>query len=244
MVMPANRSGLIALPLVALLCACGSGGGSGAHGGSAQTSAQASVASADPGAVTPPAQAAGSALQHALTVAKGTYANEINGGRVHEDWRLVAADQLFLNDLASGHFSAAQAEARYKMMSNAIMHITRVSLLRGNHQLVNAVWNYNGVFVVAPLERTLYVHGRNLGTLLVSVQDVVGYVKLIHKFTGDQAVVRGSSGQVRASLNAAAGANLPSGGFATISGRRYRVGSFHVGGWGGEALTVWLLEAA
>jgi hypothetical protein len=243
MVTPANRSGLIALPLAALLCACGASA-SVTHGGSAPTSAQASVASVDPNDVAPPAHASRSNLQHALDVARSTYANEINGGRVHEDWRLVAADQVFLHDLASGNFSAAQAEARYQMMSNAIKHITRVSLLRGNHQLVNAVWNNNGVFVVAPLERTLYLHGRSLGRLLVSVQDVVGYVKLIPKFTGDQAVVRGSSGQVRASLNAAARVNLPSTGSLTIAGRRYRVGSFDVGGWGGEALTVWLLEPA
>jgi hypothetical protein len=246
MVKSANLIALIAVPLMTLLCACGSAG-SGMSGGpsSANSLASASAsASGDPYSVARSVHAAGSNLHHALAVARGTYANEINGGRVHADWQLIAADQAFLNDLASGDLAAAQTEATYQMKSNAIKHITRVSLVRGNRALVNAVWNYNGVFVVAPLERPLYAHGRNLGTLLVSVQDVVGYVKLIRRFTGDEAVVRGSSGQVRSSLPAAARVSLPSSGLVTIGGRKYRVGSFQVGGWGGETLTVSVLEPA
>jgi hypothetical protein len=185
-------------------------------------------------------------VHHVLAVARHTYANEVNGGRVHSDLQLVASDPVLLNDLVSGDVTAAQAEAQYKMMNNAILHITRIGVVRGGHLVVNAVWNQNGSFVVAPRGQTLYVHGHNLGTLLVSVQDVIGYVKLIHVFTGAYAVVRGSSGQVRASVSlpAAAHVNLPSSGSVTISGHRYGVGSFKTSGWGGEALTVWVLVPA
>lgn len=225
-----------------LLSACGAG--SGASAGSARGgaySAGARIVSVDPaGRVS----SGGARLARAVAVAKRVYVNEVNGGRVHTDLRLVAADQVLLSDLGSGDLVAAQAEAQFKMMSNAIAHITRVSIIRGPRVLVNAVWNSNGSFVVAPLQQPLRVRGRTIGTLLVSVQDIVGYIKLIHKFTGAQAIVRGVSGQVRTSLPAAADVSLPSSGHVTIAARRYLVGSFQVSGWGNEALTVWVLEAA
>jgi hypothetical protein len=179
-----------------------------------------------------------------LAVAKHVYGNEINGGRVHRDLQLVAEDQALLADLSSGALGAAQAEAYRRMTSNPKEHITRVSVTRGRRTLVNAVWNGNGSFVVAPLRQPLDSGGREIGTLLVSVQDVVGYVRLVHLYTGAQVVVRGSSGQVRASLATAVHAPLPSSGYATIGGRRYAVRSFRVSGWGGELLTVWVLEPA
>ena len=234
-------SAALGLPLLALVSACGSGSATNAARAGLRTSATSSVTQ-DP-TVPGAGVAAASSLRHVLAVARHTYANEVNGGRVHSDLQLVASDPVLLNDLASGDLAAAQAEAQYKMMSNAIDHITRIGVLRGGHMVVNAVWNHNGSFVVAPRGQTLYAHGRNLGRLLVSVQDVIGYVKLIHVFTGAYAVVRGSSGQVRASVSlpAAAHVNLPSSGSVTIGGHRYRVGSFQTSGWGGEALTVWVL---
>jgi hypothetical protein len=237
----ARITAALAVPLLALVSACGSGTAPNAARAGVQTSATGGV---DPDPTVPATGvAAASSLQHVLAVARHTYANEVNGGRVHADLQLVSSDPVLLNDLASGDMAAAQAEAQYKMMSNAIDHITRIGVLRGGHLVVNAVWNHNGSFVVAPRGQTLYAHGRNLGTLLVSVQDVIGYVKLLHVFTGAYAVVRGSSGQVRASVSLPAAANLklPSSGSVTIGGHRYRVGSFQTSGWGGEALTVWVL---
>jgi hypothetical protein len=179
-----------------------------------------------------------------IAVAKHVYGNEINGGRVHSDVRFIADDQALLRELSRRELGAAQAEAYRRMTSNRTKHITRVSVLRGRRMLVNAVWNSNGSFVVAPLQEALYSRRRSLGTLLVSVQDVVGYVRLVHLYTGAQVVVRGTSGQVRASLAAAAKAVLPSSGHATVAGQRYVVGSFPLRAWGSERLTVWLLEPA
>jgi hypothetical protein len=196
----------------------------------------------DPPEATSRGRAASLPLSRALANARHVYANEVNGGRVHTDTRLVEGDQALLEDLARNDFSAAVAEARHEMFSNASAHITRVSVIRQGRQVVNAVWNENGTFVVAPRERAIALRGRSLGHLLVSVQDVVGYVKLVHKFTGDQVVVRGSSGQVRTSLSAARQAPLPRSGSLTIAGRRYRVGSFDVGGWPGETLSVYVLQ--
>jgi hypothetical protein len=183
-------------------------------------------------------------MAHLIALARRVYGNEINGERVHGDINLIAGDRALLEELSRGELAAAQAEAFHQMTSNRGLHITRVSVTRGRRMLINAVWNKNGTFVVAPLQQPLDIGHRRLGTLMVSVQDVVGYVKLIHVYTGAHLVVRGASGQVRASLPAAAHTHLPSSGYVTIGGRRYAVGSFHLGGWGGEPLTGWVLKPA
>ena len=178
----------------------------GTSGGSARGAPHAAAAarhSPDPVAPAANASATGSKLAGALAVARRIYANEVAGGRAHFDLQLVASDHALLADLARGDLAAAQSDAYRQMTGNAYYHITRVSVTRGGRALVNAVWNSNGSFVVAPLSQSLYRGGRSLGTLLVSIQDVVGYVKLIHAFTGAYAVVRGSSGQVRTSLSPA-----------------------------------------
>jgi hypothetical protein len=236
----AKQRAAVLVPIVVLLSACGASSGTSAR--TARATAQ-TAASADPSAGGVGAARSPTGLARAIAVAKHTYANEINGGRVHFDMRLVAEDQTLLGDLSRGDLAGAQAEAWSTMVNNRGHHITRISVGNGPHALVNAVWNGNGSFVVAPLERPLYFHGRSLGTLFVSVQDVIGYVKLVHVLTGAQSVVRGSSGQLRTSLPAAARVPLPSSGHVTIAGRGYHVASFHARGWGAESLTVWVLTA-
>jgi hypothetical protein len=247
------RRAIFIVPLAGLVTACGAG----ASGSTPYPApgATASVTGAghngDPeshtqGADAPRPRTATSPrpIGSVVAVAKHLYANEINGGRVHYDLRFVASNQVLLNDLSQGDLASAQAEAYSQMTGNPVRHITRVSVISGRRTLVNAVWNGNGTFVVAPLEQTLDFHGRRLGTLFVAVQDVVGYVKLIHKYTGAQAVVRGGSGQVRSSLAAAGHVELPSSGSVTIAGTKYLVGSFHLAGWAKEPLTTWVLEPA
>ncbi len=195
-----------------------------------------------------PGQAAGSAagppaIDGVVTGAERIYGNEINGHRAYSDLAFVAGNQTLLAQLGRGELAAAQAYAQRLMTHNHILHITRISVIAGGRALINTVWNSNGAFVVAPVTRALRYHGRTLGSLLVCVQDVVGFVRLIGRYLGAQAVVRGSSGQVRTSLPAAAKVKLPSSGSATIAGKQYKVGSFHLGGWEGETLTVWVLKA-
>jgi hypothetical protein len=95
-----------------------------------------------------------------------------------------------------------------------------------------------GAFVVAPAQLRL----RGGDVLMASMQDVVGYVKLVHRLTGAQVVVRGVPGHVESSLPAAARASLPAAGDATVAGHAYVVRSFHETGYGGERLDVWVLS--
>ncbi len=239
-----NHAALALCPVAALVVGCGTGSSSGSNN-QAKTRAVSGLASESPRdrvGATPSAPTRGIAT--AIAVAKHIYNNEITGVRARGDMRLLASDQALLHDLSRGQLAAAQAEAFRQMTSHRTEHITRVSVERGRRLLINAVWNNNGSFVVAPLAQGLDINGRRFGTLLVSIQDVIGYVKLVHIYTGAQVAVRGASGQVRASLTAATHTRLPSSGYLTLSGRRYAAGTFHLRGWGGELLTVSVLKPA
>jgi hypothetical protein len=158
----------------------------------------------------------------------------------------IARDGTMLNALSRGDVAGAQAEADVQLRSpgNHFAHVTRISVVRGSRVLVNATVNSDGVFVVAPASRVLRSHGRLLGTLLVSIQDVTGYVKVVHDLTGADVVARGASGHVRISRGSPTAGPLPSSGQVTIAGRKYSVRSFHEVGWGNEPLTVWILLRA
>jgi len=229
---------------------------------SARTSAQPSTSSPSPTSVHTSPQshsssttAAGRAVQArprqsridaTVKVAKSSYLSEANGRVLHQQLDRIARDGILLNALSRGNVAAAQAEADAQLSSpgNHFVHVTRISVVRGSRVLVNATVNADGVFVVAPGSRVLRSRGRVLGTLLVSIQDVTGYVKVVHDLTGASVVTRGASGHVRASRGAPPFRRLPTSGQVTIAGRKYAVRSFHEVGWGGEPLTVWILERA
>jgi hypothetical protein len=78
--------------------------------------------------------------------------------------------------------------------------------------------------------------------LEASMQDVVGYAKLVHRLTGAEVVVRGIPGHVESSLPAAAHVALPAAGEVTVAGRAYMVRSFDEAGYAGERLAVWILS--
>jgi hypothetical protein len=179
-------------------------------------------------------------------VAKSSYHSETKGRALLRQLSRIARDRILLDALSRGDVVGAQAEADAQLRSpvNHFTHVTRISVVRGSRVLVNATVNSDGVFVVAPGSRVLQLHGRLLGTLLVSIQDVTGYVKVVHDLTGADVVARGASGHVRTSRGAPTGVHLPPSGHITIAGRRYSVRSFREIGWGNEPLTVWILLRA
>jgi hypothetical protein len=183
-------------------------------------------------------------VDRVIAGAKQIYENETSGRRAHDDLGFIAGDRVLLERLSRRDYAAAEADARLQMINYARRHITRISVIRGGHAVVNSLWNSNGFFVVSPVTQTLSIHGRNLGTLLVSIQDIVGFIKLVHRDTGAQVVVRGTSGQVRSSLPAAAHLNLPASGTVDVDGSEYDVGTFSLTGWAGETMNVWVLVPA
>jgi hypothetical protein len=192
------------------------------------------------------AQAGRSSINATVVRAKAIYRNETEGAKVPQQLARIARDGTLLHALGQGDMAGAQAAAdkQLRIPLNHWAHVTRISVIRGSRVLVNATVNSDGVFVVTPGRRHLRLHGHRLGILLVSLQDVTGFVKLIQHITGADALVRGASGHVRTSLPAARRVRLPSSGSVTIAGRTYLTRSFHERGWGNEPLTVWILEPA
>ena len=190
------------------------------------------VQAADQG---PPATAAAGVRADTLAgVARRIYTQEADGGVGHAAVKRLARDRALLAAMR-GHQPAALRAAALRQLFNPGKHVVRLSVVRGARTLTDV----GGRFVVAPAQ--LKVQG---DVIEASMQDVIGYVKLVHRLTGAQVVVRGAPGHVESSLAAAAHAPLPAAGDATIAGQDYVVRSFRERGFGGESLAVWLLIRA
>ena len=165
-------------------------------------------------------------------VARRIYRQEAGGAVGHAAVKRIARDRALLAALGSGDTAALRAAA-LRQLFNPGKHVVRLSLKRGGRTLTDG----GGAFVVAPA--WLSLRG---AVLEASMQDVVGYVKLVHRLTGAQIGVRGASGHAESSVAAAARAPLPTSGATTVAGRSYVVRSFPEAGFGGESLRVWILS--
>jgi hypothetical protein len=177
------------------------------------------------------------ALRRATGYARHRYHDEHFGRAAHEALRRAANDRRLTHALQVRDLAAARSEAQALLVG----HLVRLRVVRGARILVDA--NSTSFDVAGPSQTLKSRSGRVLGRLSVTIQDVIGFVKLVRRHGGGDAVVRGQRGQVRASLSRVP-AHLPTAGCATVSGRRYAVSSFAEVSFSGEPLTVWVLVAA
>jgi hypothetical protein len=169
-------------------------------------------------------------------VAKRIYRQEVRGEVGHAAVKRIARDRALLAALNRGDRTALRAAALRQLFDPG-KHVVRLSIVRRGRTLTTV----GGAFVVAPAQLELVTRtGAELGVIEASMQDVIGYVKLVHRLTGAQIVVRGQGGHVESSI-AAAPAALPAAGTTTIAGHPYVVRSFSETGFAGEPLTVWIL---
>jgi hypothetical protein len=207
---------------------------------SAGTAAATGVTAAGTTAATTAATTRGTAIDGLTATAKRRYSIETHGGVVFGTLHRVGRDPGLRQALASGSTATLRAYVNRVFPSTWYhWHVSRVRIVKGSKILVDA-----GVpFVVAPAQMTLKSStGRTLGQLQVSIQDVIGYVRYMHRNYPVDVVVRGQgAAHVRSSLPAATNAKLPSSGSVTLSGRKYQVRSFHETALGAEPVTVWIL---
>jgi hypothetical protein len=169
-------------------------------------------------------------------VAKRIYRQEVRGDVGHAAVKRIARDRALLAALSANNRTALRAAA-LRQLFNPGKHVVRLSVVRRGQTLTNV----GGAFVVAPAKLELRArNGVPLGMLEASMQDVIGYVKLVHRLTGAQIVVRGDPGHVESSF-ATPPSTLPTSGPTTVAGRQYVVRSFQEVGYGHEALNVWIL---
>jgi hypothetical protein len=107
------------------------------------------------------------------------YEGELSGSEVAADVGHVRESTQLLQALASGSRAAVQ-EAVHAIVYAPHWHIVRLRVLSHGQVLADV----GGPYIVAPVTGTLRLHGRTLGTYVMSVQDDVGYVKLVTRFIG------------------------------------------------------------
>lgn len=146
----------------------------------------------------------------------------------------LGADKTLVRALQTGDRKLIRAHARLTV----IPHEVRVRVVRGSQVLTDV-----GLpFVVQGAQAELIApDGSDLGRVEVSIQDVIGFVKLVSRQTGTEVVVRGQ-GRLASSLSAADHARLPSSGIARLGGHTYIVRSFKEADFIGKPLTVWVLD--
>ena len=147
----------------------------------------------------------------------------------------LAQNVALLWALRTGDRAAIRAQARRPV----IPHEVRVRIVRGSRVLMDAGLPF---VVQAAQGELLAPDGTDLGRDQVSIQDVIGYVKLVHRQTGTEVVVHGQAGRVASTLPAATHARLPVSGVVRLAGRPYIVLSFRVGDFVGKPLAVWIRD--
>ncbi|HEX5925973.1 MAG TPA: hypothetical protein VFY45_19240 [Baekduia sp.] len=169
------------------------------------------------------------------------YTSQASGAAAHATLSRLAHDPGLLAAVRSG------SNARIRSYVNSRFrpvwyhwHVSRMRITRGNTTVIET-----GVpFVVNGPTTTLHdAHGHAIAQLQISIQDVIGYVRLNTRHGNVNTVVRGhGSADVCTSLAVALKVKLPSSGTVTIAGHRYEVASFHETGWRGEPLQIWILR--
>jgi hypothetical protein len=181
--------------------------------------------------------AAGARIDTLAMVARRLYMQEARGDVGHVAVRRIAKDRRLLAALEAGDAAALRAQA-LRQLFNPGKHVVRLRVVRGSRVLVDV----GGAFVVSPAQKLLRSPtGAPLGVLQASMQDLIGYAKLVHRFTGAGVVIRGTGGHVEALPAALAKTTLPSSGTASIGGRSELVRSFTERGFAGEPLRVWVV---
>jgi hypothetical protein len=168
------------------------------------------------------------------TVAQRVYAQEVSGPANGEAFHVISRIPGLIDGLSTKNY----ALARSAMHHQPIRHAVGVRVTRSGRTLINVSLRFVVGGRVHPL------HGRNgayLGRIEISIQDVIGLIRLVHRLTGADVVVEGSTGQAKSSLAGALGMTLPDTGPVFIGGRAYTVSSFAERGYADEPLRIWIL---
>ena len=172
------------------------------------------------------------------SVADRIYRQEVTGTPNGAAFAAIAPLPGLTRGLETGDY----ALARRALENQPVRHAVRARVVRGGRVLVDVGLS----FVIAGKPRPLIApDGRRLGRIEISIQDVIGFVRLVERLTGTQLVVRGSrAGHVETSLPAALAVALPASGRVRVGRRVFTASFMRRPGFGGEALNIWVLSPA
>jgi hypothetical protein len=180
---------MTALSLVAVgLAACGASARSTSvssdRSASAAPTTVTTAAAGGPGSPPCGAAAAETLARSAGTVATRIYAGELSGSETRSDQRQVEQFGPLLSALSNGERAAVSSAVSSLVFSHT--HVVRLRVTQG----ARVVADIGGPYILAPVGGTLRLHGKTVGHYVLSVQDDLGYVKLVSRFIGAPLVMR------------------------------------------------------
>jgi hypothetical protein len=167
-------------------------------------------------------------------VARLIYAGEA-GHRTLAQVQRVESDQSLLSAVARRD-PAATKLAVERLLNQ---HIVRLRISAGGRLLADV----GGPYVLAPVQGTLRLGGRTIGSFVLSIQDDEGYLRLTKRLAGLDLLMYMNPTHptlVKNSLGPAPGA-VPDSGSYSYRGRSFRVLTLHLGAFPSGPLTVKVL---
>jgi hypothetical protein len=169
-------------------------------------------------------------------VAQRIYAGEAKSSETASDKRQIETYAPLLSAVESGEHAAIETAVHSLVYSHT--HIVRLRVDRGSELL----FDEGGPYILAPIGGTLRSHGKTIGHFVFSVQDDLGYVKLVTRFLGAPLVLRTESGQVPIEgLLSPGPASIPDHGAVSYGGADYQAYSFNAAAYPSGRLRVSLL---
>jgi hypothetical protein len=111
--------------------------------------------------------------------ARRIYTSELHGRETRVDIGHITHSTALLNALASSNDAAVRA-AVHGLVYTPKWHIVRLRVIRSGR----VISDIGGPYIIAPVTGALRSHGKTVGRYVMSVQDDVGYVKLVTRFIG------------------------------------------------------------
>jgi len=169
------------------------------------------------------------------TVAQRVYSQEVSGPANGAAFYVISRIPALLEGLTTRNYAIARAAMHHQ----PIRHAVGVRVTRAGRTLIDVSLR----FVVGGRVHALHdARGVYLGRIEISIQDVIGLIRLVHRLTGAEVVVQGSTGQLKSSLGGTDGLTLPTAGPVIVGGRAYTVSSFAERGYADEPLRIWILD--
>ena len=154
-------------------------------------------------------------------VAQRIYNGELRGNEVGIDIAHITGSRELLSALAGSNQTAIYA-AVHRIVYTPHWHIVRLRVLRGGRVLADV----GGPYIIAPISGPLRWHGRTVGTFVTSVQDDIGYVKLVSRFTGVPIDIYRNGSFLMGTLRPAPGA-VRDGQPVTVGGKSFEAHVLH-----------------
>lgn len=112
-------------------------------------------------------------------VAEGIYSGETHGNAMRVDVAHVTGSRQLTSALQSSNAAAVYA-AVHTIVYTPRWHIVRLRVVENGRVLADV----GGPHIIAPISGTLRLKGRRVASFVMSVQDDIGYVKLVSRFIG------------------------------------------------------------